>query len=362
MPFLFLQKNQEIVFRIPLFLLLSLSLISHRSYCQASYQVAVIGFYNVENFFDTLDNPEKLDEDFLPNGPYHNNTQVYTQKLHNIAHVIKEMGTDVSPDGPAIMGMAELENDNVLRDLVAQPDISSRHYKYLWFPTPDERGISTAMIYNPRYYTVLDAHPVRVALETIGMKRPTRDILYSCGLLPGGDTIHVLVNHWPSKSGGEAASAPGRDLAAATCRRIIDSLQQLNPNVKVVVMGDLNDDPACHAVTEVLKTTGNKTKLKDGVLYNPWIKLHDKGLGTENYRGEWHLIDQIIMSDGIVDNNQDQWKFYSALIFNKEFLTHRFGREKGLPHRSYTISSVWDNGYSDHFPVLVYLIKKSKTN
>ncbi len=326
-------------------------------YSQKQVQVVAIGFYNVENFFDTINDPNKKDDDFTPDGAYHNTGDVYRQKLHNIASVFGQMGTDMTPDGPAIIGMAELENDNVLKDLVLQPEIAKRNYKYEWFYTPDERGISTAMLYNPKYFSVLSSRPIHVPLESLGQTRPTRDVLYVCGVL-AGDTVHVLVNHWPSKSGGEAASAPGRKLAASVDRRMVDSLINAAPGSKILILGDLNDNPTSDPVLKVLGCKDDKEHLEEKDLYNPWIKLYNKGMGTESFRGEWGLIDQIIMSKAVVENRNDKWKYYSAQIFNREFLKNKIGQDKGLPHRSYTISQRWDNGYSDHFPVLVYLVKK----
>ena len=326
---------------------------------QSKVNVIAIGSYNCENLFDTLDNPEKNDDEFTPGGAYRYNSRVYEQKLHNIATVIQKLGTDLTPDGAAIVGLVEIENSRVLTDLVAQPELRDRHYQFCWFPTPDERGISTAMLFNPRYFRVLNAQPVIVPLETIGMTRPTRAILHVTGIL-AGDTIHVLVNHWPSKSGGEAASAPGRRLAASVARKLVDSLSSAEPSVRVFLMGDLNDDPDAASVQVDLRAKREMKPLGGSDLYNPWIKMYERGLGTENYRGEWGLIDQIMMTGAIVNAPKDRWHYYKAEIFNRDFLTHRIGVQRGLPHRSFTISQVWDNGYSDHFPVLVYLVKEKK--
>ena len=315
------------------------------------YKVVAIGFYNCENFFDTTDDPTKDDIENTPT------PEVYAQKLHNIATVFQKLGTDVTPDGPAIIGMAEVENDNVLKAVIAQPEIKNRNYNYVWFPTPDVRGISTAMLYNPKYFTLISAHPIRVPLETIGQTRPTRDVLYVCGVL-SGDTVHLMVNHWPSKSGGEAKSAPGRRLAASVDKKVIDSLLKINPNTKILLMGDLNDNPTSEGVLEVLQAKAEKKDVSLTDIYNPWINLYKKGIGTESYQGEWNLIDQIMISGGFMKNNNDKWKYYKEEIFNKDFLVNKIGKNKGLPHRSYTISHIWDNGYSDHFPVVMYFIEK----
>ena len=332
-----------------------LILISTSSYSQKQHRVIAIGSYNCENFFDTIDDTAKKDEDFTPNGDYHYTTEVYKQKLHNIATVVSKMGTDVTPDGPAVLGLVEVENDGVLKDLVAQPEIVQRNYQYCWFPTPDERGISTAMLYNPKYFRVLQQHPVHVPLESLGQKRPTRDMLFVTGIL-AGDTIHVLVNHWPSKSGGEAASAPGRRLAATVVKHVEDSLMKVSANSKVFILGDFNDNPTSDGILDVLESKKDKEGLKLKDLYNPWINVYKKGQGTESYQGEWNLIDQIMVSGAVVKNPNMKWKFYSFEIYNREFLVNKIGRDKGLPHRSFTQSGVWDNGYSDHFPVLVYLV------
>ncbi len=321
------------------------------------YKVVAIGSYNCENFFDTDDDPEKKDEDFTPGGAYTYTEEVYKQKTHNIATVIQKLGTNVTPDGAAIVGLVEVENDKVLKNLVAQPEIANRNYKYIWFPTSDERGISTAMLYNPKYFTLLHASPVRVPVEEIGQNRPTRDVLHVTGIL-AGDTVQVLVNHWPSKSGGEAASAPGRKLAAKVDKRIIDSLTAINPNTKIILMGDLNDNPTAEAITDVLKAKADKKFLKTTDLYNPWTAMYNKGMGTECYRDEWSIIDQIMVSGSLVLNTNNKWKYYNAEIMNSDFLVNKIGKDKGRPHRSFTITQKWDNGYSDHFPVVIYLISK----
>ena len=348
--------KKNIVIKVGILSVLLLLLQIH-SIGQDRYKIVAIGSYNCENMFDTIDDSTKQDEEFTPDGAYHYTESVYRQKLHNIATVIGQMGIDKTPDGPAVVGLVEVENGTVLKDLTDQPEIKSRHYKIVWFPTPDERGISTAMLYNPKYFTILSAAPVHVPLEKLGQKRPTRDILHVSGIL-SGDTVHILVNHWPSKSGGEAASAPGRKLAASVDKKIIDSLLGVNANTKILLLGDLNDNPTSDGVINVLKAVAKKEDTKLTGIYNPWIDMYKKGLGTESYQGEWNLIDQIMLSGAFLKNNNNKWKYYSCEIFNREFLKNKFGRDQGLPHRSFTISQTWDNGYSDHFPVLTYLVEK----
>lgn len=324
------------------------------SFAQKEHRkVLAIGFYNVENFFDTANNPNKQDDDFTPNGQYSYTYDVYTQKKHNIATVFAKMGTDVTPEGPAIIGIAEVENAEVLKDVAKEPEIKNRNYQVICHPTPDERGISTAMMYNPKYFKVINTHPVRVPLETLGQSRPTRDILYVCGIL-AGDTVHILVNHWPSKSGGEARSAPGRRLAAQIAKNVFDSITKKNPNSKVLAMGDLNDNPDCYGVINIMEAKATTDNIKSTDIYNPWINMYKKGLGTESFRGDWNLIDQIMITGAFVQNKNNKWGYYRSEIFNRDFLKNHTGKDKGLPHRSFNINRVWDNGYSDHFPVLMY--------
>lgn len=326
-------------------------------FAQQKTKIIAIGSYNCENLFDTTDDPLKKDEEYTPGGAYRYTGEVYAQKLHNIADVLSKIGTDVTPDGAAIIGLVEIENDKVLADLVRQKEIRHRNYRYCWFPTPDERGISTAMLYNPKYIRVLSAEPIPVPVETIGWHRPTRAVLHVYGVL-AGDSVHLLVNHWPSKSGGEAASAPGRKLAASVNKHFIDSLTAVSPKAKIILMGDLNDNPTAEPIKEILGAKADKGDVTPTDLYNPWIKMYKKGLGTEIYHGDWGLIDQIMLSKSFLETTDNSWQFHNAEIFNRPFLTNRIGKDKGSPHRSFTVSQVWDNGYSDHFPVLIYLTKQ----
>ena len=320
---------------------------------QGKYQVMAVAFYNCENFFNPANDPNKDDEEFTPTGANHYTYQVYHQKLHNIATVISKLGTDVTPDGPAIMGLSEIEDDQVLKDLVNQPEIKARGYKYIWFYGPDERGITTAMLYNPRYFRVLHAASVPVPLQG----RPTRDVLYVRGIL-AGDTVNVMVNHWPSRYGGEAATKPLRAIAAGVDKRIADSLLAINPKSKILIMGDLNDDPVSPSVEKVLGVKAEAKQVNFTDIYNPWIKFYQKGLGTLVYHDSWNLFDQIMLSGDFLKGPLTDWHFYKADIFNRDFLIQHTGQYKGYPHRSYQ-NGVWANGYSDHFPVLVYLVRNT---
>ncbi|MFI4963296.1 MAG: endonuclease/exonuclease/phosphatase family protein, partial [Legionellales bacterium] len=246
-----------------------------------------VAFYNCENFFDIVHNPAKEDEEFTPGGKYHYTQKIYEQKVHNIATVIQAMG---GSDGPAVIGLAEVENNTVLNDLVRQPEIARRNYKYEWFDGPDPRGINVAMIYNPKYFHVIKSEPLHVDLSGIGGKSVTRDVLHVYGILTG-DTVHLFINHWPSRRGGEDASDPKRAIAAMVNKTAIEKLMNKNPNTKVIIMGDLNDNPTSNSVERVLGAKADQRSVTVSGLFNPWAGIYAHGSGTEEYRHAWNLFD-----------------------------------------------------------------------
>ena len=341
-----------------LLLFILLGVLAFQSHAEKKpYQVVSVAFYNFENLFDTLDDPKNWgDNDFLPDGPYRYTPEVYKQKLYNLSTVLAQLGTDITPDGPVIIGAAEIENARVLQDLTEQPLIKHRDYKYVHFDSRDTRGIDVALLYNPRYFKVLSAGVFSVnACEAFEKTSKTRDILHVTGVL-ATDTIHVLVNHWPSRRGGETATAPSRALAAGVCRRTIDSLLGQDSFSKIIVMGDLNDDPTNHSIATVLSARSEKQKVRPQDLYNPFFSFYKKGYGTLGYNDSWSLFDQIMISASLLNNNSAHWRYYRAEVFNKSFLKYKFGQYKGYPLRSFEGHN-WMNGYSDHFPSLIYLIR-----
>lgn len=322
-----------------------------------NYKPIVIGFYNLENLFDTLDNPMINDEEFLPNGPRNYNGAIYFDKLNKLATVISEMGVEINADGPAVLGVAEVENDTVLNDLIHQKLIASRNYKIVHYDSKDARGIDVGLLYNPKYFTVEASDKLYVQLPG-GSKDAyyTRDVLWVKGKLDG-ETIHIYVNHWPSRSGGEKRSAPGRNAAAQVCKNHIDSIAKIEPDAKIVIMGDLNDDPVNESVAEILGAKGKQTDVQKGGLYNPWTELYKKGYGTLAYQDAWGLFDQIIISYPWLNKDQDGIFFFQPHIFNKEYLVENKGRYKGYPMRTWDGNS-YRGGYSDHFPTYLVMLKK----
>lgn len=323
-----------------------------------AYKVAIIGFYNLENLFDTIDNPMVDDNEFSPNGPRRYNGEIYKDKLTKLATVISQMGTERSPDGPALLGVAEVENDTVLKDLVRHPLLEKRGYKIIHYDSRDARGIDVGLLYNPKYFTPEKSDKLFVALPS-GSKDAyyTRDVLWVKGKLDGED-IHIYVNHWPSRSGGEKRSEPGRMAAARVCRKHIDSIARLEKYPKVVVMGDLNDDPINKSITDVLGAQGSKDEIVRGGMYNPWLDLYKKGYGTLAYQDAWGLFDQIIVSQSWLPEDQKGFFLKSARIFNKEYMVENKGRYKGYPMRTWD-GLTYRGGYSDHFPTYLIVFKET---
>jgi endonuclease/exonuclease/phosphatase family metal-dependent hydrolase len=328
-----------------LFFLLSIWL-SNTTIAQYSDRNRIaVAFYNCENFFDTTDNPAKDDEEFTLGGKYHYNTRIYRQKLHNIATVIKGMNAE---KGPAIIGFAEVENSIVLDALVKQPEIAKNRYKYVWYDGPDPRGINVALMYDPTRFSVLKSEPLHVDISATGGKSVTRDVLYVSGIL-AGDTVHIFVNHWPSRRGGEDESASKRAIAARVNKAAVDALFRRNQNSRIIIMGDLNDNPDDVSVIRVLGANDNAKTAS--ALFNPFAAIYKSGTGTEVYRKKWNLFDQIIISGSLVTGKK--LRYQSAEVYKPAFIQDTYKGHQGEPHRSFK-GTYWINGYSDHFPVITY--------
>jgi len=325
------------------------------------YKTVVISFYNLENLYDTVNNPNVNDEEFLPSGPRNYSGAIYKDKLNKLSTVISQIGTEINPDGPAILGVAEVENDTVLKDLTRNPLIAKRNYQIVHYDSRDIRGVDVGLLYNPRYFTVEASNKLFVKLPA-GAKDAyyTRDILWVKGKL-NGETIHIYVNHWPSRSGGEERSRPGREAAARVARQHIDSIFGQEPNAKIVLMGDLNDDPVSPSVASVLNARGKEKEVKNGALFNPWTSLYRKGIGTLAYQDAWGLFDQIIISEAWLNKDQSGFFYYQPHIFLREYMVENKGRYKDYPMRTWDGNS-YRGGYSDHFPTYIIFLKKVAAN
>jgi len=341
-----------------LYLLFTILLTGFISRGQGKYKSAVIGFYNLENLYDTIFHGKNDDVTFTPSGTKAYTRAVFEDKVGKLAKVISEIGADINPDGAALLGVAEIENQYVLDTLLRHPFIASRKYKYVHFNSYDARGVDVALIYNPKYFTVEKSKPIFVKIP-VGAKESvfTRDILWVRGKLDG-ETIHVFVNHWPSRFGGEKRSEPGRIAAAKAVRSFMDSLAIIEPSGRFIVMGDLNDDPVNNSITKGLKATGDAKKMNPEGLYNPWLDFYKKGLGTLAYQDAWSLFDQIIISSSFLDKHQNGFFFFKNVVFNAEYMIENAGKYKGYPMRTYS-GDTYRGGYSDHFPTYIVLLKKA---
>ncbi len=325
---------------------------------RTEYEVAAIGFYNLENLFDTLPSETTNDRDFLPQGRLAWNSEKYWSKQANMAKVISQLATDVTPDGVALLGVAEAENRAVLEDLVAQPALKERNYQIVHYESPDERGIDVALLYQPKYFRVLGSQAIPVPLQDpqTGARDFTRDVLYVAGLFQG-DTLHVMVCHWPSRRGGETGSVWMRAAAAQVCRNVADSLLARNELAKIIVMGDLNDDPINPSLTKVLRAAKSTDKMAAGDLYNPMYSLYQSGNGTLAYRDSWNLFDQVIVSKGLVWKQAGGWQLLRAVVFRESWMFQEEGAFRGYPLRTF-VGDMFLNGYSDHLPVYILVVKK----
>lgn len=326
---------------------------------QKKYSVYGVGFYNQENLFDTCHDEGKRDYDFLPTGSYKWNAMKYNHKLNNMSRALADMGTDVLPNiGCAIIGLAEVENSKALDDLIAQPALSARNYQYVHIEGPDRRGIDCALLYNPSLFSVKNTRLVPYVQK---LKKDsafyTRGFLTVSGTL-ADENVAVIVCHLPSRF----SESFYRELGAEQVKAIKDSLLNDDPNCKVFVMGDMNDDPIDKSMAGILKGKGNIKDVNEGDMYNPWYNILVKeGVGTLLYQGSWNLFDQILVTPNLL--NKDDKKDFSSLklwknqIFKRDYLFQTEGKYKGSPKRT-TAGGVWLDGYSDHLPVVVYLVKE----
>lgn len=291
-----------------------------------------IGFYNVENLFDTINDPNKNDEEFLPNGKMQWNSKRYSEKIAHINQVMTEMGTLL------LLGMCEVENENVVRDVVKN-SVYKKTHGVAHFDAPDERGIDVSLIYDSSKLTLVQKGNIRFTLP--GQDKPSsRDIGWA-KFVYKKDTLFAMVNHWPSRRGGEDESQKNRMEAAKNARHFIDSLEKVNPKYKLVLMGDLNDYPEDKAPQLVMeKLTGMICK-QSGEFGGSY--LHD---------GEWNVLDHIMVSDGLRGKKGIRVKIGSGKIHSPAFVIEEY-KGKKQPFRTYVGSNKYLGGYSDHLSVTI---------
>jgi hypothetical protein len=342
-----------------LFLLAFITISNIWSQEEKRFKIHTVAFYNLENLFDTINDPLKNDEASPIMEMKTNRSEVYKKKVKNMARVIANIGADKANNAPAVIGVCEIENREVLVDVVNDPLLLAKDYGIVHYDSPDGRGIDVALLYQKALFKPVESssHELVIYDDASRKRINTRDQLLVSGKLDG-ELIHVIVNHWPSRRGGEARSRPKRVAAAKLNKRIIDSLQSIDPYAKIFTMGDLNDDPTNESVKKVLKAKKNRKKVPFKGIYNPYEKMFtDKGFGTTAYRDALSLFDQILMTQPLIEKDFSSFRFWKAGIYNPTYMFNKRGRYKGYPLRSFSNGSFTD-GFSDHFPVYVYLIKE----
>lgn len=326
---------------------------------QNSYSVHTVAFYNLENLFDPYDDPETKDEISPILEISFNREEIYQQKVRNMAFVLSEIGKSKTGVSPTLIGVAEIENYNVLQDVLDTDYLNKTPYQYIHYDSPDVRGIDVGLIYNSDYFSPTHHEVFELKLwDEQGYRIYTRDQLLVSGYLEG-ELIHVIVEHWPSRRGGTSRSSFKREKAAFLTTQIIEQVRLKDPEAKIIIMGDFNDDPTDKSFKSVLKTIDTPSSLEINYLYNPMESLFKNGENTLVYRDQLNLFDQLIFSESFVpkNGNYESLKLLKAGVFKPLYLTTSKGKYKGYPFRSFS-SGKFTGGYSDHYPVYAYLIKQ----
>lgn len=302
-----------------------------------------IAFYNVENLFDTIDDPDTDDDDFTPEGTKKWTLRRYKKKVKRLARAISTIGDDNVEEPPVVLGIAEVETYEVVTDLIQNKYLIDYDYEIVHYDSPDERGIEVAFLYRKKYFELIDSKPYAINFEREdGTIDYTRDVLYVKGKL-NGELMYFLVNHWPSRRSGIEVSEFKRIAVAKLNQKIISEIYKESPNGKIIIMGDFNDNPKDRSI---------KSHLVSEEFYNPMESLYDKGMGTSNFQGDWYLFDQIIFTKNFFHENKHQFKH--ANIYSKHFLKDKFGKFVEDPFRTYR-GHWYKGGISDHFPVYISL-------
>ena len=325
------------------------------------YNIRTIAFYNLENLFDTINDVNKNDEASPIMELKSNKSKVYWDKIEKLSSTIAQIGADKTNTSPAIIGVSEVENLSVLEDLIHSKHLIKNDYGIIHYDSPDKRGIDVALLYQKKYFNPIYHEAFNPKIFKDNYPVYTRDQLLVSGYLDD-ELIHLIVNHWPSRRGGEAASRPNREKAAYQTTKIIEQVKKQDEKAKILIMGDFNDDPINSSFKTVLKTKSRKKDVNEGDLYNPYEDMFRRGFNTLKYRDKINLFDMIFFTSPLLDKGEKDfstYKMYKAMIFNKRFLTTKKGKYKGYPFRSFS-NGGYTGGYSDHYPVYIYLIKENK--
>lgn len=304
-----------------------------------------IAFYNIENLFDIDNDPLTHDDDFLPTSVNRWTPKRYQNKLKKLGTVISQIGVENTDVAPAIIGLAEVENQKVLSDLVNSKNLIKENYSYVHYDSMDERGIDVALLYKSDIFKFEKSETFSVYLQNdLGLQDYTRDILLVEGKL-NNESVTILVNHWSSRREGVKETEFKRIAAAKAVNSILKKLKLENPNQKIIVMGDFNDNPNDNSLMLLEK---------ESELFNPFKTVWSRDKGSLNHHFQWHLFDQILFSTNFFNSTSSNLVFKGAQVFNSKFLTQYKGKYKGQPFRTY-VGKKYKGGFSDHFPVYIQL-------
>lgn len=332
-----------------LLLLIALVSFNINASAQKKGNTIELAFYNLENLFDTIDDPYKNDNEFLPDSKKVWNTEKYKKKINNMSKVINCMGDN----GPEFIGFCELENATVLEDLLQKSCLQSHNYKFVHFDSPDERSIDVAFAWKDKHLKFISAKAYIIKNPDYPQAK-TRDILLVSGQHKK-DTLYFIINHFPSRLGDSTESAQKRMYVASINRKITDSIQTLNPAARIMIMGDFNDEPSDPSIKEIINANNDSTTLTGTSLFNAMLSLQLSGQGSYNYKKQWDMLDQIILSRTFLDPKGSLYYVPgSATIFSPEWLKETNEKFKGNPFRTYAGNN-YLGGYSDHFGVYVRL-------
>lgn len=336
-------------FIVPLLVVLFGGFLLFSLFSKDKGEVYSIAFYNVENLFDTIHDHGKNDYEYLPDGFREWNQEKYHSKLINLATVLSQLSRDKVEEGPAVIGLAEVENRRVLEDLVREPLLADDNYQIVHYEGPDKRGIDCALLYNPELFTPKHSLLVPSTPFKGDTIHKTRGFLVVTGEV-AKDQLTVIVNHWPSRGAPEEV----RIHAATQVKAITDSIYAIDKKSKIIIMGDLNDDPMDESIAGTLGAKKHPNEVEKLGFFNPWWEiLEDKGVGTLLYRGKWNLFDQIIISEHLL-NTKRGLRYKESEVFMRDYLFQTSGKYKGAPLRTFG-GKEWLNGYSDHLPTIIYL-------
>lgn len=308
-----------------------------------------VAFYNLENLFDTFDDQNTNDNDFLPKSEKRWTEKRYKKKVRKLSYAISQIGIKTARKLPTLVGLAELENKLVIEDLLGSKFLKDHNYNFVHYDSPDERGIDVALIYNTSNFQVINSEVYPLDLfDEDGDRDYTRDILLVEGHL-NDEKIYVIVNHWPSRHQGEELTESNRMLASDKVLEITNKIKTVDAGAKIIVMGDFNDGPDNNSIKQLV----NKEDL-----FNPMESLKTYLRGSLNHRLEWYLFDQILFTTNFFEFKPNTHSFSKANIFDEEFLKQYKGKYKGVPFRTY-VGLKYKGGYSDHFPVFIHLKRTS---